>query len=167
MLPVTQATRAQGLTYGQATNKVTPPVGSAAAAALKSESKTSELHSETLAPIDDTADEVTRHLLCARSKIEAVEHEFAQIMGELAAYSERIPARSAPPPRWYSNMPAGSPPSGPTKTTTKAGRDMPEYFFVGTPSALREDGTSFSQMSVPMEPVASGPGRRLAESLGE
>eukprot|EP00435_Cladocopium_sp_Y103_P036555 s1114_g9.t1 len=36
----------------------------------------------------DTADEVTKHLMQARDKIEAVEREFAQIMSELAAYGQ-------------------------------------------------------------------------------
>lgn len=42
--------------------------------------------------VDSTVDEVTRHLLHARDKIEAVEHEFAQIMGELIAYGQGLPS---------------------------------------------------------------------------
>lgn len=38
-----------------------------------------------------TVDEVTRHLLHAREKIEAVEVEFSQIMGELIAYGQKLP----------------------------------------------------------------------------
>ncbi|CAE7535393.1 unnamed protein product [Symbiodinium sp. CCMP2456] len=46
--------------------------------------------------VDDKVDEVTRHLLQAREKIEAVEREFAQIMGELAAYGRQatLPSHS-------------------------------------------------------------------------
>lgn len=46
--------------------------------------------------VEDKVDEVTRHLLQAREKIEAVEREFAQIMGELAAYGRQatLPSQS-------------------------------------------------------------------------
>merc|ERR1712129_38557 len=45
----------------------------------------------------DAVDEVTRHLLHARGKIEAVELEFAQIMEELAAYGDKLPAVTPQP----------------------------------------------------------------------
>eukprot|EP00929_Paragymnodinium_shiwhaense_P080362 TRINITY_DN41908_c0_g1_i1.p1 TRINITY_DN41908_c0_g1~~TRINITY_DN41908_c0_g1_i1.p1 ORF type:complete len:582 (-),score=139.85 TRINITY_DN41908_c0_g1_i1:27-1772(-) len=45
--------------------------------------------------VDETVDEVTRHLLRAREKIEAVESEFAHIMSELAAYG-RSGAKPSP-----------------------------------------------------------------------
>ncbi|CAE6960214.1 unnamed protein product [Symbiodinium natans] len=46
-------------------------------------------HSVCEPGVDDKVDEVTRHLLQARDKIEAVEREFAHIMGELAAYGKQ------------------------------------------------------------------------------
>jgi hypothetical protein len=115
-----------------------------------------------LTPIDDTADEVTRHLLCARSKIEAVEVEFAHIMGELAAYSERIPVSSAP---------ARSPHSGvAVKQHQGYGVDAAEYYFVGTPGTRQEESTCLSGASArQLEATAlSGvSGRQLVESLCE
>lgn len=114
--------------------------------------------------IDDTVDEVSRHLLCARSKIEAVELEFAQIMGELAAYSERLPAPGKSE-RSLSAAPAASPPSAPpAKRRGDAARGqegLAEYFFVGTPLGPREDAGNFSMTS------NAGAGRQLVESLGE
>ncbi|CAJ1454944.1 unnamed protein product [Effrenium voratum] len=55
-------------------------------------------------PDPDMVDEVTKHLLLARDKIEAVEREFAQIMGELASYGRKSASSSGlllcrPPPR--------------------------------------------------------------------
>eukprot|EP00445_Apocalathium_hangoei_P021282 CAMPEP_0203912302 /NCGR_PEP_ID=MMETSP0359-20131031/53391_1 /ASSEMBLY_ACC=CAM_ASM_000338 /TAXON_ID=268821 /ORGANISM="Scrippsiella Hangoei, Strain SHTV-5" /LENGTH=368 /DNA_ID=CAMNT_0050838215 /DNA_START=65 /DNA_END=1168 /DNA_ORIENTATION=+ len=75
---------------------------------------------------DDPVDEVTRHLLQARDRIEAVEQEFAEIMGELAAYGEQLPPPAAgrptpapreplatPPPRGRPPPAAAAPGSGP------------------------------------------------------
>jgi len=99
-------------------------------------------------------DEVTRHLLSARSKIEAVEQEFAHIMEELTAYGKRLPASSKA--LGFAEA-TGSPMSA------SASRDpKPEYFFINTPSAgaRPEEGSSFLWSSV-------GEGRRLIDSLGE
>lgn len=80
--------------------------------------------------MDSSVDDVTRHLLRARNKIEAVELEFAHIMGELAAYSERIPSAKA---AICSPATAGKPSS---ELSDAAGRRaLAEYFFVGTPQA--------------------------------
>jgi len=108
-------------------------------------------------PVDDTADEVTRHLLCARSKIEAVENEFAQIMSELTAYSERLPPKRSSPA-----APAASPPPGIARNRRGGGaapRDFPEHFFVGTPLAPHDDSANLSS--------SSALGRVQMESLSE
>jgi len=63
-----------------------------------------EVHEASERGVDDKVDEVTRHLLQAREKIEAVEREFAQIMGELAAYGRQatLPSQSI---RKYQSFP--------------------------------------------------------------
>lgn len=107
------------------------------------------------APVDETVDEVTHHLLCARSKIEAVELEFAHIMEELAAYGQRLPA-SAKTAGSFTDA-AASPFNSTTSQQMK-----PEYFLINTPSAAQraDDSASFTWSSL-------GEGRRLMESLGE
>eukprot|EP00415_Alexandrium_ostenfeldii_P002253 UN2253 len=50
--------------------------------------------------VDDAMDEVTRHLMHARDKVEAVELEFAQIMSELANYGERWGEGPPPTDAW-------------------------------------------------------------------
>merc|ERR1712232_1446632 len=71
--------------------------------------------------VDDTMDEVTRHLLDARNKIETVEMEFAQIMNELAAFGQRQPAAST--------LPTTAPSAGANGNAAA----MPEYFCINTP----------------------------------
>jgi len=97
------------------------------------------MNEERVMHTDDTMDGVTRHLMHARDKIEAVEHEFAQIMAELANYGKRFAVA------------AGS---------EAAQRKIPEYFCIDTPTPRRKEGSSFppsSARSLPTEPIASMP----------
>merc|ERR1711865_854737 len=113
-----------------------------------------------LSPIDGNVDEVARHLLCARSKIEAVGLEFEQIMGELAAYSARLPPMSAK--KAAASVPVASPPCAPSSKLQGDvfGRHaQAEHYFVGTPLAPPQEDRSFSGVSAA--------GRQLVESLGE
>eukprot|EP00444_Apocalathium_aciculiferum_P014845 CAMPEP_0183458448 /NCGR_PEP_ID=MMETSP0370-20130417/133517_1 /TAXON_ID=268820 /ORGANISM="Peridinium aciculiferum, Strain PAER-2" /LENGTH=379 /DNA_ID=CAMNT_0025650223 /DNA_START=60 /DNA_END=1196 /DNA_ORIENTATION=- len=96
---------------------------------------------------DDPVDEVTRHLLQARDRIEAVEQEFAEIMGELAAYGEQLPPPAAgrptpapreplatPPPRGRPPPAAAAPGSGlATIALKRTPVSQPEFFFIDTP----------------------------------
>lgn len=118
--------------------------------------------------IDNTVDEMTRHLMHAREKIDAVETEFAQIMSELVSYGQRIPhapgsgvrAASAPgfpPPRAKDMQAAASRGSGP-----RGG--PPEMFLIGTPIAASM-GASGSDSGVAspikqMEPLLGSGGDR-------
>jgi len=97
------------------------------------------INNEGVAHTDGTMDDVTRHLMHARDKIEAVEHEFTQIMAELANYGKRFAAAADP---------------------DAAERKSPEYFCIDTPTPRRKEGSSFppsSARSLTTEPIASMP----------
>eukprot|EP00927_Polykrikos_kofoidii_P045684 TRINITY_DN39729_c1_g1_i2.p1 TRINITY_DN39729_c1_g1~~TRINITY_DN39729_c1_g1_i2.p1 ORF type:complete len:352 (+),score=69.61 TRINITY_DN39729_c1_g1_i2:884-1939(+) len=103
--------------------------------------------------MDETVDEATRHLLCARESIEAVESEFAQIMSGLVAYG-RSGRLSSPPPLSTPRGPLGadqhigdakviaSPssaakvPEGFSLATPPAAEPRTQHFIIGTPVKL-------------------------------
>jgi len=94
---------------------------------------------EGAAHADDAMDDVTRHLMHARDKIEVVEHEFAQIMIELANYGKRFAVAADP---------------------GAADRKFPEYFCIDTPTPRRKECSSFppsSARSLTTEPIAAMP----------
>jgi len=82
--------------------------------------------------VDDTMDDVTRHLMHARDKIEAVELEFAQIMGELASYGER----------WVDAPGASKAQEEPRPGST-------EYFCINTPTPHKPGFFSFAPNASP------------------
>jgi len=98
------------------------------------------------------SDQITRHLLSARDRMEAVEAEFAQIMDELAAFGQRSAAgsvSSASPANGQAVAPALADSAGATPLCTTRDSRV-EYFTIGTPGRPSV-GT---MTSVPSQPVS-------------
>jgi len=100
--------------------------------------------------VDDAMDEVTRHLMHARDKIEAVELEFAQIMSELANYGER----------WGEGPP-------PTDAWEEPRAGYTEYFCINTPTPNKPDMFLFAPTGSPVELARPLEPTRLAPTLPE
>lgn len=137
-----------------AEGKRSPGERSAAGAALKDAHSPYGAGRPRSPRVDDTMDEVTRHLMHARDKIEAVELEFAQIMGELASYGERwgdgSGASRAGVSAWE------EPQAGPT-----------EYFCINTPTPNKPGLFAFPPTGSPVElprPLETG---KLAPAMPE
>lgn len=111
--------------------------------------------------VSNPMDEVTRQLLQARDKIEAVELEFAQVMGELAAYGDRLPMPSTQPQQIAFSEPLVGQRPAPLAACSQS---QPEHFCIDTPSAANFHLDPLDSCS-PIAPVSVGWRQRQGRTI--